>query len=101
MAVLSLDAKDVIEDTFRPIARDGVGTVEVVLRLLEELEAVAATNPYLRQAAIDAGKDAFLRAEAALSAPADITAVRESIFWNHKTMAVGVRTIVPTPSSSQ
>lgn len=84
VAVLPLDANDVIEDAFRPIARDGAGIVEVVLRLLEGLETVAATNQYLRQAAIDAGKDALLRAEAALSAPADIAAVRKSIFWDDR-----------------
>jgi hypothetical protein len=38
ITVAALRPQDLLEDAFRPIARDGAGTIEVVLRLLHSLE---------------------------------------------------------------
>lgn len=73
-----LRARDLMEDAFRPIARDGAGTIEVVLRLLHGLEVIAEANPFLRQEAIQAATDAAQRAERALQAPSDINALHEA-----------------------
>ncbi len=73
-----LHPRDLIEDAFRPIARDGAGTIEVVLRLLHGLEVIAEANPFLKQEAIQAASDAAQRAERALQAPRDINALHEA-----------------------
>lgn len=69
-----LQAKDVFEDAFRPIARDGASSIEVVLRLLRSLETLASVNPHLQEAALATARDAICRAEAALKAPGDLAA---------------------------
>ena len=73
-----LRPRDLMEDAFRPIARDGAGTIEVVLRLLHGLEVIAETNPFLKQEAIQAAMDAVQRAERALQATSDLDALREA-----------------------
>ncbi|WP_316359881.1 DUF2254 domain-containing protein [Devosia sp.] len=73
--VPALDPQDLLEDAFRPIARDGAGLIEVVLRLLHSLEIIAQLNPHLRQAAIGAAEDAAQRARRALKAPGDLQAL--------------------------
>ena len=76
IAVPPLNAQDLLEDAFRPIARDGAGLIEVMLRLLHSLEIMAQLNPHLRHAALAMALDAVGRAEQALSAPDDLTALR-------------------------
>lgn len=72
VTVPTLSPKDLLEDAFRPIARDGAGTIEVVLRLLSSLEVISKMNPAFKQVAIEAAHDAVERARSALVAPADI-----------------------------
>lgn len=73
--VPALHPQDLMEDAFRPIARDGAGLIEVVLRLLHSLEIIAQVNPHLRQAAMGAAEDAAQRARRALKAPRDLQAL--------------------------
>jgi uncharacterized membrane protein len=75
LAVPALVAGDLLEDAFRPIARDGAATVEVVLHLLGSLEVISSANPYLRAGALAMARDATGRARQALTAPADLEAV--------------------------
>jgi len=75
VAVQPLDPQDLLQDAFRPIARDGAGLIEVVLRLLHSLEIVAQLNPHLREAALTTGRDAAGRARQALGAPGDLQAL--------------------------
>ena len=72
LTIPALSAQDMLDDAFRPIARDGAGTIEVVLRLLKSLEVIAAANPFLRQAALATASDAVGRARKALTAEADL-----------------------------
>lgn len=79
IAVPALRATDLIEDAFRPLARDGAGFIEVVLRLLESLEVIAELNSLLRDDALAAARDAAERAMRALQSPADIAALRHAM----------------------
>ncbi|RUT31010.1 DUF2254 domain-containing protein [Arsenicitalea aurantiaca] len=45
VTVPRLDMRDIMEDAFRPIARDGAGQVEVVLRLLHSLATLCVLAP--------------------------------------------------------
>ena len=67
----ALDPTDVLEDVFRPIARDGAGMIEVVLRLLRALETVAACNTHFAEGARRLEEDVVTRAMAGLSAEPD------------------------------
>lgn len=78
VAVPELALTDVFEDAFAAIARDGAGTIEVVVRLLKALEALAMMNdPSFKQAAIAQAKVTLARAKQALTLPADLETVRE------------------------
>ncbi|MGB3335827.1 MAG: DUF2254 domain-containing protein [Devosia sp.] len=79
VAVPALSAKDLIEDAFRPIARDGATLIEVVLRLLYSLEVIAQLNPFLRDDALAAARDAAERAKRVLEAPTDIQALSDAM----------------------
>lgn len=70
-----LNPDDLFEDVFRPIARDGAGMVEVVLRLLSGLEVIATNNASLREAALLTARDVYARARLALTAPGDQAAL--------------------------
>lgn len=67
-----LDPQDLLEDGFRPIARDGAGLIEVQIRLQKALLALASTSSQaLGAAAVARSADAVARAEKALDAPAE------------------------------
>ena len=72
-----LDAGDLMADAFRPIARDGAGTVEVGMALQNALTALCALDgPAFGPAARAMSAEALDRAAEALSYPADRTALR-------------------------
>ena len=77
LKVPALKPYDVLEDAFRPIARDGAGTVEVVLHLLDSLHVISQQNPHFHQASLEIARDAVIRARQSLSAPADLRAVEK------------------------
>ncbi len=69
---------DLVEDAFRPIARDGAPMVEVDLRLQSVLEAlVRIAPPAAREALTKTSHDAETRAIAGLSSAVDADLVRE------------------------
>lgn len=72
VAVSPLDAQDIMEDAFRPIARDGAGMIEVVLRLLNGLDIVARSSLFLRDAAIGTALEVISRARMTLTATSDL-----------------------------
>lgn len=79
VAVPELSVADLFEDAFTGIARDGAGTVEVVVRLLKALESIAAAgDAEMRDNALRHARLALIRAEIALKVPDDLTAVREA-----------------------
>ena len=78
LTIPALVPQDLFEDAFRPLARDGAGCIEVMLRLLHSLEVIADANPHLRQAALDTASDAVGRARKALTAEGDLRALEEA-----------------------
>lgn len=78
VAVPELSVADMFDDAFTGIARDGAGTVEVVVRLLKALDSLAAAgDAAMRDNALRHARLALVRAENALKVPEDLTAVRE------------------------
>lgn len=72
-----LKTSDLLTDIFAPIARDGAGMIEVQMRLQKALLALAAAgNDAVAAAAIEQSRRAMARAEAALTAPEDVAALR-------------------------
>ena len=78
ISVPRLDPLDLITDGFRPIARDGAATIEVVQRLLAGLQTLSVTRPELSRAALQVARDATERAQLALTAPSDLQALEQS-----------------------
>ena len=74
--VAPLDPNDLMADAFRPIARDGAGSIEVMLRLIAGLKTLARTRPDLEAAARGMIKDAVERGLAAMSARSDKAALQ-------------------------
>ena len=78
VAVPELSVADMFDDAFTGIARDGAGTVEVVVRLLKAFESLAATeDTVMRDNALRHARLALVRAEDALRVPDDLAAVRK------------------------
>ena len=67
---------DLIEDFFRPIARDGAGNVEVGIRLQKAMASIAASIPEADALLSATADDALARAAVAIDHPADLAAVR-------------------------
>lgn len=69
--VPSLSFPVLLEDFYRPIARDGAGLIEVAIRLQKSLAALAEADPAARGDCANAAADAMTRARAAMTAEAD------------------------------
>lgn len=67
----AIDPNDLMADAFRPIARDGAGQIEVLLRLMVGLRTLARCRPELREAALGMIVDAEQRGLATLDADSD------------------------------
>lgn len=77
VAVPTVSIEDMLDDAFNAIARDGAGTVEVMLRLQKALGTLAALgDPEMRAAAVRHARSALARAEKALDLPEDFARVR-------------------------
>lgn len=69
--------RDLFDDAFTEISRDGAGIVEVSLRLQKALHSLAAVGDVvMRDAALHQARLALARAEIALTLPDDLAAVR-------------------------
>ncbi|GHA29400.1 hypothetical protein GCM10007989_26230 [Devosia pacifica] len=75
LSVEPLTPADLMEDAFRPIARDGAGHIEVLQRLMTGLETLATSNTELSEPARRMARDAAARARAALKADSDRAAL--------------------------
>ena len=73
---------DMFDDAFTAIARDGAGTVEVMVRLQKALQCLAlAGDRPMRDAAMHHGRLAVARAAQALKLPDDLEVVRVAAKW--------------------
>lgn len=82
--VAPLVPRDVLEDFYRPLARDGAHVIEVVSRMLKSLETVAACKPTFADAARGLARDAIRRAEKAMDAEQDLEDLRVVGAWAAK-----------------
>jgi uncharacterized membrane protein len=79
VAVPELSMADMFDDAFTGIARDGAGNIEVIVRLLEAFEALAAAgDPTMRDNALRHARLALVRAENVLEIAEDLMAAREA-----------------------
>lgn len=69
---------DLLEDAFRPLARDGTGAIEVSIRLQKTLAALAGAAPAHAQAIDAMARQAFERASAAFASDADRDALTQA-----------------------
>ncbi len=81
-----LSAHDLFDDAFTAIARDGAGTVEVMLRLQKALKVLSTLgNPALCEAAMKHSRLALARAERKMELPEDLALVREIASFSRAT----------------
>ena len=79
VGVPEISLKDMFDDAFTPIARDGAGTVEVSVRLQKAFESLASISVNsLRGVATRHARLARARAENALVAPEDLEVLRKA-----------------------
>ncbi|WP_082545732.1 MULTISPECIES: DUF2254 domain-containing protein [unclassified Sphingomonas] len=67
---------DLLDDLFRPIARDGAGIVEVAIKLQRSLAEIAAMAPSAHGLLAIRAADALARCQAAMAATSDLECVR-------------------------
>jgi uncharacterized membrane protein len=67
----ALSFSDILEDFFRPIARDGAGMIEVAIRLQKCLGAIEAAQPRASADCILRADDSIERANRALTSASD------------------------------
>ncbi|MGV8854364.1 MAG: DUF2254 domain-containing protein [Devosia sp.] len=84
VSVPQLDPVDLIDDAFRPIARDGAATIEVVLRLLAGLRTLAYASPDLAEPALAMARDASARARQAMTAESDLKTLEAAAAFAHE-----------------
>jgi uncharacterized membrane protein len=73
-----IELADMFDDAFTPIARDGAGCIEVVVRLLKVLQALAsAGDDRMRELAMRHARLALARAEIALDLEEDRKLARD------------------------
>lgn len=90
VSVPPVDFRDMIEDLFRPIARDGAGTIEVGLRLQKALAALVAIDERARADCRIEAQDAVERGRSELSSDRDISELRQlhRTLWGDSAMEV-------------
>lgn len=83
VAMPLISVRDMLDDGFTSIARDGAAAVEVCVRLQKAFSTLAAVGqPDMQEAAVHYGQLALQRACKALDADEDIEAVRSAVSYN-------------------
>jgi len=82
IATTTAAIEDLFDDSFRPIARDGAGNIEVMIRLQKAFKTLTTiANPDIQKAALHHSYQAFERAELEMKLEADVTLLKkESLF---------------------
>ncbi|MFP3904780.1 MAG: DUF2254 domain-containing protein [Armatimonadota bacterium] len=84
VVVPELSTREMFDDAFTAIARDGSNSVEVVMRLHKALSSLASTgDSSMREAATDHAQQAVAYAEKALVLPEHLAMVREMADFAH------------------
>jgi len=83
--VPSIPMADFFEDAFRPIARDGAGNIEVMLRLQKAYSSLyTIDHPDLKAAAMSHSKAAFSRAKLAIEFKDDLKILKKKSLFDNK-----------------
>lgn len=78
--VPALSLSDMFEDAFRPIARDGAGNLEVMIRLQKSLAALSLIGTAeTKNLAAAHARDAFERAKLSMKFPGDLDLLRQEV----------------------
>lgn len=84
--VPELSVRDMFDDAFTAIARDGAGMHEVMLRLQKALESLSFIgDSFMRDAALAHSRSALARTENELDFPEDVALVREAAAFSRTT----------------
>lgn len=79
--VPSIDLRNMFEDAFRPIARDGAGNVEVMIKLQKALISIYSNgNEEAKALAILHSKQAFERAESQIAFKDDVDSLEKNVY---------------------
>ena len=93
-----LGIADLLDDLFRPIARDGAGIVEVAIKLQRSLAEIAAMAPLAHGLLAVRAAEALARCEAAMAFRSDLECVRAvyQMHWAGGDIAAAKRTSAGT-----
>ncbi|MCZ4409026.1 DUF2254 domain-containing protein [Cryomorphaceae bacterium 1068] len=81
--VPKLNLEDLFEDSFRAVARDGAGNIEVMLKMQKAFHSLhLMKNRIIREASLKHSKGAFSRAEQSMASPEDIELLRKSALFS-------------------
>ncbi len=82
LEVPDISMDDFFADAFRPIARDGAGNIEVMLRLQKTLGNLAGIeNAAIREQAMRHSEEAYRRAEKAMDFPGDLDRLSDACLF--------------------
>lgn len=77
--VPEIKASDIFEDAFRPIARDGAGNIEVMIRMQKALTSIYSFVPDdVKDIVLSSAKETYERAEIAFDYPGDLEILMRS-----------------------
>ncbi len=81
--VPEISVADMFDDAFRPIARDGAGNLELMLRLQKALISIAYIgSAEIKELAISHSRQAYERAELAMEFKSDLEILKEQCAFN-------------------
>lgn len=79
VSIVAISPQEILDDAFRPIARDGAGTVEVCVKLFEALETIQVASPEGFRVPVGRFAEQLMkRVRAAMSHPADVEVVEQA-----------------------
>ena len=85
LKVPAISLPDMFEDAFRPIARDGAGNIEVMLRLQKAFTSIALVgNAEAKELAVMHSQHAFERAELVIDFKHDLDELKKECLFNKK-----------------
>ena len=82
--VPEIEASDIFDDAFRPIARDGANNIEVMIRIQKALTSIYTIVPSdVKEVVVNTSQEAYERAEIALQYTKDLELLKqESLHFN-------------------
>ncbi|MCW2120859.1 DUF2254 domain-containing protein [Flavobacterium sp. 7A] len=83
--VIGITMEEFFDDAFRPIARDGASTIEVMLRLQKAFTSLETINrPDIKETALYYSKEAFNRSKLAITFENDLLTLKKQCLFTSK-----------------